>query len=263
MRPRRYFRLIMLLAGASVSAQLEYRVNFLVNVASSILASGGALFGLSILFSDGQRVGGWTYREAIVVVGLFTLVEGFIATFLQPNLSRVSEAVRTGTMDFTLLKPIDSQFLVSAREVNIFRLSDILIGLGLMLWAVITLHSATPWGVALGIVLILAGLVIVYAIWFILTTTAFWFVNIENLTELFHGLFGAGQFPVTAFPGWTRIVFSFVVPVAFITTVPAEAFIGRADPARAVGAAAIALFLFFVARWFWKFAVRSYTSASS
>jgi ABC-2 type transport system permease protein len=263
MRPRRYFRLGVLLAGASISAQLEYRVNFLVNLGSSLLGSGGALFGLGILFNNGQTIGGWTYREAIVVVGLFTLVEGFIATFLYPNLSRVSEAVRTGTMDFTLLKPIDSQFLVSAREINIFRLFDIVIGLGLMLWAVISLHRATPGGVALGCLLILAGLVIVYAIWFILTTTAFWFVNIENITELFHGLFGAGQFPVTVFPGWTRIVFTFVVPVAFITTVPAEALIGRADPANAVAAAAIALFLLLLARWFWSVAVRSYTSASS
>lgn len=166
-------------------------------------------------------------------------------------------------MDFTLLKPIDHQFLVSTREVNIFPSTNILLGLGLIGWAISGLPNITAPDLALGAALLAAALLTVYAIWFMLATTAFWFVNVANVTELFNGVFQAGQFPITAFPSWVRVAFTFVVPVAFITTVPAEAIIGRPHAGMALGAVAIALALFAASRRFWRFAVRSYTSASS
>jgi ABC-2 type transport system permease protein len=263
MRLRRYLRLIRVFAGASISAQLEYRANFMISLIGAFLTSGGSLFGLLVLTGDGQPIGGWSYREASVVVGLFTLMQGFIGAFLQPNLNKIAEAVRLGTMDFTLLKPIDAQFLVSTRNVNVFRMIDIVIGVIVIVWAVSDMGGITTQGVALGAALVVAGVAIVYAIWFTLTTTAFWFVKVENITELFSGLFRAGQFPVTAFPTWVRLLFTFIVPVAFITTVPAEAIVGRIRPESALVAAGVALVLLLISRWFWSVAVRSYTSASS
>jgi ABC-2 type transport system permease protein len=260
---RRYLRLIGVFVRASVSAQLEYRANFLISLIGALLTSGGALFGLLLLSADGQPVGGWTYREASVVVGLFTIVQGFIGAVLSPNLNKIAEAIRLGTMDFTLLKPIDAQFLVSTRNVDLFRLIDIGIGLIIIIVAASGLPAMGVSSVLLGALLIGTALLIVYAIWFILTTTAFWFVKVENITELFNGLFRAGQFPVSAYPGWVRGLFTFIVPVAFITTVPAEAIIGRIRLESALMAAGIALALLAVARWFWGVAVRSYTSASS
>lgn len=263
MRIRRYLRLAAVFAGASISAHLEYRLNFVVNFVGALLIAGSSIFGLGVLYGDGQPVAGWSYREAIVVVGLFTLVQGFIGAFLRPNLSQIGEGIRTGTLDFTLLKPIDAQFFVSARNLNLFRLVDMLVGIGLIVWASAELHASTPAGIALSMVLISAALVIVYAVWFMLTTTAFWFVKVGNITELFSGLFRAGQFPVAVFPGWVRFVFTFIVPVAFITTVPAEAIVGRVRATSALMAVVVAIILLTAARWFWRFAIRSYTSASS
>ena len=108
-----------------------------------------------------------------------------------------------------------------------------------------------------------AALAIVYAVWFALSTTAFWFVKIANLTDLFSSLFRAGQMPASAFPGWVRFLFTFIVPVAFMTTVPAEAIVGRIRIENALSALLVTLVLLVFSRWFWRFAVRSYTSASS
>jgi ABC-2 type transport system permease protein len=152
---------------------------------------------------------------------------------------------------------------VSSRNVNIFPLFNIVVGIGIVAWALSGIPGTSASGVLLGVILIGAALVIVYAIWFMLTTTAFWFVRVENITELFNGVFRAGQFPVTVFPGWIRIFFTFVVPVAFITTVPAEALIGRFDQTAAATAAGVALLLLIAARLLWRWAVGSYTSASS
>ncbi len=259
----RYARLIAIFTGASISAQLEYRANFVVNLIGALLSAGGALFGLSIIAGDGTVVGGWSYREAVVVVGLFTIVQGFINGVLYPNLNKIAEAVRTGHMDFTLLKPIDAQFLVSSRNVNIFPLFNVVVGMGVVAWAISGIPGTTAGGVVLGAILAGAALAIVYAIWFMLTTTAFWFVRVENVTELFNGVFRAGQFPVTVFPGRIRIFFTFVVPIAFITTVPAEALIGRLDATTAATAVGVALALLIAARLLWRWAVSSYTSASS
>lgn len=263
MRFVRYIRLLRVFTGASISAQLEYRANFLVSLLSALLTSGGALFGLLVLSGDGRTIGGWTYAEASVVVGLFTIVQGFIGAVLYPNLNKIAEAIRLGTMDFTLLKPIDAQFLVSTRNVNIFHLIDVGVGIVVIAWALNRIPGVTLAGLALGLVLGVAALAVVYTIWFMLTTTAFWFVKVENVTELFSGLFRAGQFPVSAFPGWVRLLFTFLIPVAFITTVPSEAIVGRLRPESAIASVAVAGALLAVSRWFWRVAVRSYTSASS
>lgn len=263
MRLRRYARLIKIFAGASASVQLEYRANFLAHVLTATLTSGGALFGLVVLTGADQTIGGWSHREAVVVVGFFTIVQGFIGAVLYPNLNAIGEQVRTGTLDFTLLKPVDAQFLVSARNINLLRLADVVVGLVLIAWAVSGLQAATWSGLLLALGLVFAALAIVYSVWFMLTTTAFWFVKVGNLTELFSGLFRAGQFPVSAFPGWARFLFTFVVPAAFITTVPAEAVLGRIRTTSAVQALVAAALLLVLSRWFWRFAVRSYTSASS
>ena len=102
-----------------------------------------------------------------------------------------------------------------------------------------------------------------YAVWFMLTTTAFWFVKVENIPELFHSIFAAGRFPISAFPPWIRLLLTFVVPVAFITSVPAEAAVGRLDWATGAQAGAAAVVAFAASRAFWRLALRGYTSASS
>ncbi|WP_019008253.1 ABC transporter permease [Deinococcus aquatilis] len=260
----RYFRLIRIFTGATISAQLEYRANFLGAVLASLGEVGVALLGIAVLFGQPGTVsvGGYSFHQALLVVGFFMLTEGFISVFVQPNMSKIAEAVRTGSMDFTLLKPIDAQFNVSTRNLNVLRLTDILIGLGLIVYAASFL-TVTPGGVVAAAVMYLSALVIVYCIWLALSTTAFWFVKTQNMSELFSGVFGAGRFPVTAFPVPVRAFLTFVVPIAFITTVPAQALTGGLSPLLALASPLVAAVLFVGSRLFWKKAVGSYTSASS
>mgnify|MGYP001053951819 CR=1 FL=1 len=260
---RRYIRLLGVFLRTTISLQMEYRANFVIYLVSALLQACGALFGLFILSGDGEPIGGWSYREASVVVGIFTIMQGFIGAVLIPNLNKMSEMVRNGTMDFTLLKPIDAQFLVSTRNVEPFGMIDCIIGLIIIVVASSGLPEMRPLTIVLGCVLLGAAMLIVYAIWFMLTTTAFWFVKVANITQLFEGFFHAGQFPISAFPSWVRVLFTFILPIAFITTAPAEALIGRFSINTIVAALVLALLLLVAARWLWNFAVSSYTSASS
>jgi ABC-2 type transport system permease protein len=96
-----------------------------------------------------------------------------------------------------------------------------------------------------------------------LTTTAFWWVRVNNMMELFNAFFVAGRFPITAFPIWVRVILTFIVPIAFITTVPASAAVGRLDWPMALGSLAIAAGFLLLSHLFWRWAVANYTSASS
>jgi ABC-2 type transport system permease protein len=104
---------------------------------------------------------------------------------------------------------------------------------------------------------------ILYSLWFILGATSIWFVKIYNITEVLRGLLEACRYPIIAYPVGYRFFFTFVVPVAFLTTIPAQAMLGEIQFTWVLGSGFLALLLFFISTQFWRFALRFYTSASS
>ncbi|HBE59895.1 MAG TPA: ABC transporter permease [Cyanobacteria bacterium UBA11159] len=258
----RYINIIKLFWSTALAAELEYRLNFAIATLSSLGNLSGSLFGLFLFYRTGYTFHGWNWSEALLVLGIFTLLQGFSATFLAPNLNRIVEHVQEGTLDFVLLKPVSSQFWLSSRTISPWGFPEIVFsviligfaGTRLRLTAIDYLTSAFP---------LLFGMVSLYSIWFILGATSIWFVKIYNVTEVLRGLIEAGRFPIVAYPAAYRFFFTFVVPVAFLTTVPAEAMLDRANPIWILGSGILALGLFFASSIFWRFALRFYTSASS
>lgn len=248
--------------GTALAAELEYRGNFLVAALSALGGAAGSLFGISLLYQGGYQPGGWRFEEALLVLAAFLMLDGFAFTLLSPNLNRVVEQVQKGTLDFVLLKPLDSQFWLSFRTLSPWGLSDGVIGLLLWLYAGQRLGLGIP-DYLLGFALLMVAFVMLYSLWFIIGTSSIWFVKVANATEVLRALLEAGRFPMQAFPVAYRFIFTFVVPVAFLTTVPAEAALGRLTPANLALAVLIAMFLLLFSRFFWRFALRSYTSASS
>nr|WP_279231087.1 ABC-2 family transporter protein [Thermus altitudinis] len=239
---------------------MEYRLNFLLGLLSSALTLLGALFGLFLLYQGGYRPGGWSWEEALLVLAAFTLLQGLGSTLLAPNLNKIVEHVQQGTLDFVLLKPLDPQFWLSFRVFSPWGLGDFLLGMGLLVYAGVRLGLGGLGYLAFAGYWFL-GAVMLYSLWFLLATTSIWFVKIYNVTEVLRGLLEAGRFPVGAYPALYRVFFTFVVPVAFLTTVPAEVALGRG--AVSLWAWGLAFFLFLLSRAFFRVALRSYTSASS
>jgi ABC-2 type transport system permease protein len=259
---QRYIKLLGLFWSAAIAAELEYRVNFLLATFSSIGNLAGSLFGLSLFYRQGYTFAGWSWEAATVVLGLFTILQGFSATFLAPNLNRIVRQVQEGTLDFVLLKPIRSQFWLSTNTVSPWGMPDLIFG------CVLIGYAGSRLGLKISDYLLSAiplffGLVILYSLWFMLGAMSIWFVKIYNATEVLRGLLEAGRFPMVAYPSAYRFFFTFVVPVAFLTTIPAEAMLGRTQVVWVIGAAMLALALFMLSTWFWRFALRFYTSASS
>jgi ABC-2 type transport system permease protein len=260
----RLLRLLWVFLRVGVMGETAYPANFVAHLVDSALELGTALAGLALIFAHTSTLAGWRPDELIALVGVYFLVGGVIGLVIQPGMEQLTESVRDGTLDFTLAKPEDAQLLVSIWRVEIWKVIDI--GLGLAVLGVglvrmgqrIGLLDAAAFAAAL-----LAGSVIVYSFWLILATTAFWLVRIENILVIFQSVYEAGRWPVSIYPAWLRFALTFLVPVAFAITVPAQALAGRLTWPILGGAAAFAAFLFVVARLFWRTGVRHYSGASS
>ncbi len=241
---------------------MEYRANFLLAAISSIGNLVGSLFGLFLFYRTGYRFSGWSWEEALIVLGIFTLLQGFLATFLVPNLNRIVKHVQDGTLDFILLKPISSQFWLSTYTVSPWGMPDLLFG-GIMIGYAGHLLNIAWSNYVLSLIPLSFGLISLYSLWFMLGATSIWFVKIYNVTEVLRGLVDAGRYPIVAYPESFRIFFTFVVPVMFLTTVPAQAMLNRLEWPWFLGSGILSVVLLHLANRLWRFALRFYTSASS
>jgi ABC-2 type transport system permease protein len=172
--------------------------------------------------------------------------------------------VREGTLDYALTKPADAQALVSVRQIRLWQLVDVIIGLVVLGVAVGQLRGMLGlWqALAFAAALVCGGLMI-YAFWLMLTSTAFWVVRVDEMVNLFQGVYAAGRWPVGVYPGWLRSGLTFLVPVAFAVTVPAEALTGRLTLATLLGAVALAAGLLLLSRWVWGMGLKRYSGASA
>jgi ABC-2 type transport system permease protein len=244
--------------------ELQYRVNFVVQLFQSAIALTTGLVVLALVYSHTDDLNGWSQPELLCVFGIQILMGGAIKTYIQPNMTRIIEDVRDGKLDYALTKPEDSQVLVSVREVRIWQVVDLVSGsivLGVGLSRVASDVGAVD-ALAFGAALLLGG-VMIYCFWLVVATGAFWIVNMWHAVELFDGIYLTGRWPVGIYPGWLRYSVTFLVPVAFAVTVPAEAVTSRLAWETLLLAALFAAALFTFTRWFWRFGLRRYSGASA
>jgi ABC-2 type transport system permease protein len=221
-----------------------------------------SLFGLFLFYRTDYNFPGWSWPAAMTVLGMFTFLQGVSATFLIPNLNRIVQQVELGTLDFVLLKPISSQFWLSTRSLSPWGISDIFFGLIIIIYGGSSFDPTFSNYLMCALVMGL-GIIILYSIWFMLGATSIWFVKIYNVTEVLRGFLEAGRYPIIAYPSLYRFFFTFIIPVAFLTTIPAEALLGRIQWPWLLGSAILAILLLIATHLFWQFALRFYTSASS
>jgi ABC-2 type transport system permease protein len=198
-------------------------------------------------------------------MGVYIFMGGIINAAIQPNMGRLMEEIQAGTLDYALTKPADGQVLVSIREFRVWQLVDVVVGLVVLGVAVDQIHQRIGMLETLEFVAaLLMGAVMIYCFWLMLTSTAFWIVRVsDNIINLFQGVYAAGRWPVTIYPNWLRLGLTFLVPVAFAVTVPAETLTGHLQPLTLLEAAGLTLLLVALARLVWRLGVRNYSGASA
>ena len=252
-----FFRLGML-------NELAYRANFWVQTFESLINAIMVLGAVGVVFSQTNTLGDWMVWELTALCGVYFIMLGGINMILSPSLSQFIDDVRQGTLDFTLTKPEDAQLLVSISRVQMWKLLDVMLGIGVVGYAALQLSEQISWADAFlfGVSLLLGG-IIVYSFWIILATLAFWFIRVENIFFIFWSMYNAGRWPVTIYPGWLKWILTAIVPIAFAVTVPAEAIAGRLSIDTLWLAVGLAGVLLVASRQFWKFGVKHYAGASA
>lgn len=248
----------------NAAEELQYRANFLASFASTCFYLLTALLTLSLFFRHATTLGGWDFWEVVVLLGVFNALSGLVEAILRPGIGDLAAQVRSGNLDLVLSRPVDAQVFVTFRHIDIWRLADILLGLGVSAYALVHMgHFPTSWQVIAFFLTFAAAALVVYAIWVTLMSLAFWFVSVENIATLFDAVFEGARYPVSAYPTALRFLFFYLLPVAWTTTIPASALTGRLNLPTALAAAGVGLGALVFSRLLWRAAIRRYTGASS
>lgn len=260
----RFFRLTWTFLRIGVLNEMQYRVNFLIQLLQSLIALATGLIGLALVFDHTDALGGWSRPELLAVMGVHILMGGVIQSGIQPNMQRLMDEVRDGALDFALTKPADTQVIVSVREFRLWKLVDVIMGLVVMGAAMGQMREKVDLMEGLGFAAaLLMGGIMIYCFWLMLTSTTFWIVRADEMVNLFEGVYAAGRWPVGIYPEWLRASLTFLVPVAFAVTVPAEALTGRLSGTTLLGAAGLTVLLLLVTRGVWRLGLRNYSGASA
>ena len=264
MNIKKYFEVYKYFITSSFSIELEYKINLLIDLLSSILGLIGSVFLLSIFFSNTNLIGGWKFEQALIIQGIYTILNGVTNTWFSPNLSEIVKYIREGTLDYVLIKPIDSQFWISFKKISPTGIIEILLGLIVLIYCLkLNNISLTFKPLLLLTLTLICSISILYSLWFLISTTTIWFVKTWNATEVLRSFLYIGRFPMDSFSFTLRVFFSTVIPITFITTIPSEVILGISPSWKILLEILVSTTFLIVSRRFWKFALRFYTSASS
>ncbi|MEO7038854.1 MAG: ABC-2 family transporter protein [Gemmatimonadaceae bacterium] len=242
--------------------ELQYRGNFFASVLSTVFWLVMAMLTVALYFGHTTQLGGWGYWDVVVLLGVFNALTGVVETVLRPGIGHLPADVRSGALDLVLVRPVDAQFYVSFRRLDVWRLADVVLGLGLSAYALAqTGRSVGAWQIVSFIVTFAVAIAVVYAIWVTLMSFAFWFVAVENMATLFDSVIDAARYPVSAYPGALRFLFVYLIPIAWTTTIPASALTGRLNPSLAMWSVAVGIAALGASRLLWRVALKRYTSA--
>tara|TARA_Y100001968_G_scaffold333927_1_gene401227 strand:+ start:16076 stop:16864 length:789 start_codon:yes stop_codon:yes gene_type:complete len=261
---KRHLKTLRTFWSTAIASQLEYQLNFIIEILAMIGTLTGSIFTLSLFFNQGQSLGGWTWKEALIIQGVYTFLDGITNTWLRPNLTEIVNYIREGTLDFVLLKPINSQFWVSFRTLSPSGLPEIFLGFTVIIWSLVNIGKSISYSnILFFITMLLASVFILYSVWFLIAATSIWFVKTWNATEVLRALLASGRYPISAFPSTLRFVFIFIIPIGFLTTVPSEIILGKSGAIMVYLGIFVAFIFFTLSKVFWDFALSHYTSASS
>ena len=257
-------KLLSAFLKVNIQMSLAYRADTVVNILLNLMWLGWELLSLSIIFNNTETIGGWGFGELIALLGVFRLVHTLMIALIWPNTEKFNQSIRDGSMDYTLLQPINSMFLVTFSRITVWRAWDlilatvlIVVGINIAGDTVTSLHLLTFF------LLTVSGAIVIYSLWIVLIALTFWFTKFDNNVTILQALMDAGRYPVTVYPAWLRILVTFVVPVAVATTVPLQALRGELTISRSLIFIAIGIASFLIASQVWKRGLKQYSGASS
>ena len=261
----RYGSIYAALWKNSVTREMTFKGNFLLWILVELLWFALQLSFISVLYLHTDHIGTWTKWQVVLLVGASHFIQQLFQAFFLINCTNLSELVRSGKLDFLLLLPVNSRFVVSFRQVDLGAYVNAASAVGVMVYAARQLRVLpTPMQMAGFLVLCVAGIAIHYSLMFLLASISFWTVRAQGIVWGYYNLFNIARLPDEAFHGLFKALFTLAIPMLLVSNVPARVLAHKLDSAQPVLLLLVmSLVCFCVSEWGWRASLRRYTSASA
>lgn len=261
----RYLTIYAVLWRNSLTRETMFKTNFLLWIVVELLWFGLQLSFVGVIYLHTEAIGTWTKWQVVLLVGASHFIQQLFQAFFLINCANLSELVRTGKLDFLLLQPVNTRFIVSVRQLDLGAFVNAATAVAVMVYAARQLGlTPSPLQVAGFLALCVAGIAIHYSLMFMLATVCFWTVRAQGLVWGYYNLFQIARMPDEAFPrGMFRAVFTFALPMLLVANVPVRLLVETLTSPRLLLLLAMGVLCPLVSEWVWRVSVRRYTSASS
>jgi ABC-2 type transport system permease protein len=260
-------RIFWIHARIGLLAELQYRTDVWARLLSTVILTGASLASIAIVYSNVDEVAGWTRSDLVVVIGTFLVLGALVNGIIHVSMAELARDIKQGTLDFRLLKPVDAQALALVQKVDPWRGFDVLLGTGLCAWGMSTGGRIGSIGdgaasIAGGLVLLVAGAVMLAGFWLLVTCVAFWTIQGEGILWALDDMYDHMRWPITMFAPGLRLALMTAFPAGLAITAPAQALTGRLDASLLLVTGCTSLAFLLAARVTWLRALRRYEGAS-
>jgi ABC-2 type transport system permease protein len=261
----RYLHVYGALWKNSVIREMGFKTNFLLWIVVELLWFALQLSFIAVIYAHTDHIGDWTKWEVVLLMGTAHFIQQIFQAFFLTNCTELSELIRTGRLDFMLLLPVNTRFLISLRKVDLGSFVNAASALAVIGYALHKIPLAPSAMQIIGFTLFaLAGILIHYSLMFLLSTVSFWTVRAQGIVWGYYSLFNISRLPDAAYRGFFKAFFTFVLPMVLVANVPAKLLVAKLQSPGELGLLVIMMFACAIASEIgWRFSVRHYTSASS
>lgn len=260
---KHYLKVYKILLRLNLDMLFSYRANFFNSALSNSVWAIFGIVAMLLLTTKVSTIFGWTRYELLIMAGVYNIVFSIFYMFFTANFGEFSNNIHFGKMDRFLVKPIDTQFLMTCTLVRYTQIIRLLLGVGFIIYILQQMHVVvTAMTVTWFLVFLVLSIIILYSLWMIVMTLTIWYTKLSNLVDLLYETHGIAKYPQEIYKGANQYLFFALFPLTLVVVFPTKAILNKIFLGDVLWPSICALVLFFIARKFWKFALRSYTSAS-
>ena len=262
---RRYAGIYAALWRNSLIREMGFQINFLLWLFVELLWFALQLGFNSVIFLHTDTIGDWTKWEVVMLIGASHFIQQLFQTFFLVNCAQLSDLVHAGKMDFMLVLPANTRFIVSLRHVDLGGIFSAASGLAVVVYAGHMMQLTPSVLQIAGFAVLCATATLVhYSLMFLMATISFWTVRAQGLVMAYYNLFSIARIPDAAFRGAARVIFTLAIPMLLVSSVPVKVLMQKlSSPAEIVLMLAMSAVCFLTSTLVWRVALRRYSSASS
>ncbi len=261
---KKYIKLYLTFLRINAIKRLTYRANFILGAVLVSFESITVILGIKIIFNHVGNIAGWNFDDMLVLSGIFMITHALAWLFYKGGLNDLDKIINKGDLDWHLIRPVDPQFIISTHRIDLEDAARSLVGIFIMIYGLRNSELFTTLSyIPFFFITLVAGAIVLYSFTLVVKTISFKSIQGWSTNSIFWRFHNLAQFPTDIYTGLVKTLYTFIFPLIFIATVPAKALTGKLTLQLLIGSILAAIISFTISRLIWKYALRSYSSASS